>query len=95
MNKDIIEVMAEMLIKQDETNRHLVQTNQQLAETNNTLKDFMEVSIHQWNEQHKFNRKLFDKISGFEKIIVLEDRIKHLESLEKRVEKIEKTLKAS
>lgn len=98
MDKDIIEVIAEMLIKQDETNQRLVetnqrleQTNQKIEQTNNILKDFMEISIKQWNEQHRFNEKLFEKLTD---LVKFEDRIKHLEALETRVEKIEKILKA-
>lgn len=106
MDKEIIEVIAEMLIKQDETNRQveknnrqlgetnrqLGETNKKIEETNNILKDFMEVSILQCKVQHRFNGKLDDKLT---ELVNLEDRVKHLEGLEARVEKIEKTLKAS
>lgn len=99
MDKGIIEVITDMLIKQDGTNRKLDETNRKLDETNNILKDFMEVSINQWKEQQRFNEKLYEKVTGLEKLLTIEERVKRLESLEQRIEeritKIEKTLKAS
>ena len=84
-NDDLPELVSEMLIKQDRTNE--------------ILEEFMAVSVKQWDQQAKFNERFFDKLEKFEKILekftLLEDRVKHLESLEERISKIEKLLRAS
>lgn len=84
-NNDLPELISEMLIKQDRTNE--------------ILEEFMAVSVKQWEQQTKFNERFFDKLEKLEKIleklILLEDRIKHLEDLEVRVSKIESLLRAS
>lgn len=112
-DKDLLDIIAEMLRKQDqhselinklnnniigtnnkldETNRHVLETNSRLLginekinETNSILKDFMGVSIKQWEEQQKFNERLFNKVEGIEKqlekIADLEDRVKRIENI--------------
>jgi hypothetical protein len=84
-NKDLPELVSEMLIKQDRTNE--------------ILEEFMAVSVKQWDQQAKFNERFFEKLEKIENILdkltLLEDRVKHLESLEERVSKIEKLLRAS
>ncbi|HEY5327056.1 MAG TPA: hypothetical protein VIJ27_08650 [Mucilaginibacter sp.] len=84
-NKDLPELVSEMLIKQDRTNE--------------ILEEFMAVSVKQWEQQAKFNERFFEKLEKIENILdkltLLEDRVKHLESLEDRVSKIEKLLRAS
>jgi hypothetical protein len=84
-NKDLPELVSEMLLKQDRTNE--------------ILEEFMAISVKQWDQQTKFNERFFDKLEKLEKIleklILLEDRIKHLEDLEERVAKIESLLRAS
>lgn len=40
---------------------------ERVAETNTILKEFMGVSIKQWEKQHKFNEHLFNKLDGIEK----------------------------
>ena len=73
-DKDLLEVIAEMLRKQDqhselivETNNGIKETNSQLVETNSILKEFMGVSIKQWDEQQKCNERIFNKLDGIEK----------------------------
>jgi len=84
-NKDLPELISEMLIKQDRTNE--------------ILEEFMAVSVKQWDQQAKFNERFFEKLEKFEKVLdklsLLEDRVKHLENLEARVSKIERLLNAS
>ena len=91
-DKDLLEVIAEMLRKQDqhselivETNNGIKETNSQLGETNSILKEFMGVSIKQWEEQQKFNERIFNKLDGIEKqlekIADLEDRVKRIENI--------------
>ncbi len=99
MAKDIIEVIAEMMIKQDETTAGIKETNEGVKETNKILGEFMAVSIKQWDQLQIFNERFYDKLenieTAIEKLSWLEDRIKHLESLEERILRIEKLLKAS
>ncbi|MET4082071.1 ABC-type Fe3+-citrate transport system substrate-binding protein [Pedobacter sp. UYP30] len=106
MDKDIIEVIAEMLIKQDETTAGIKETNERIKgtaekinETNEILREFMAVSVKRWDQQQRFNEKFFEKLGNIEKwmekMSLLEDRVKHLESLEDRLLRIEKLLKAS
>nr|MBC7613116.1 hypothetical protein [Pseudopedobacter sp.] len=91
-DKDLLEVISEMLRKQDqhseligETNNGIKETNSQLVETNSILKEFMGVSIKQWEEQQKFNERIFNKLEGIEKqlekIADLEDRVKRIENI--------------
>ncbi len=92
MDKEIYAVISEMLIKQDET-------TSEIKETNSILKEFMGVSVKQWEQQQKFNERFFEKLEKIEKVLetlsLLEERVKHLESLEQRLVKIENLLKAS
>ena len=91
-DNDLLEVIAEMLNKQDQqseliaqTNTRISETNSRLMETNDILKEFMGVSIKQWDEQQKFNERLYDKVDDIEKQIIkladLEDRVKRIESI--------------
>ena len=87
-NKDLVEIIAEMLRKQDQHSELIAITNkkvgdmsdkigslndkfdfmnEKLGETNMILKEFMGISVKQWEEQQKFNERLFDKVDGIEK----------------------------
>jgi len=103
MDKDIALVISEMLIKQDETTG-------QIKETNNILRDFMGMSIKQWEQQQTFNeifatelKEIKGDVSTIKKdvsaLVQLESRIKAMEEreakLESRVANIERLLKAS
>ena len=89
-NKDLLEIIAEMLRKQDQHSELIAITNkkvgdmsdkigslndkfdfmnEKLGETNMILKEFMGISVKQWEEQQKFNERLFDKVDGIEKRI--------------------------
>ena len=91
-DKDLLEVISEILRKQDQqseliakTNNSLIETNTRIMETNDILKEFMGVSIKQWDEQQKFNERLYTKVESIEKQIIkvadLEDRVKRIESI--------------
>ena len=84
-DKDLLEIIAEMLRKQDQHSELIAATNNGISETNSILKDFMGVSIKQWEEQQKFNERLFNKLEGIEKqlekIADLEDRVKRIENI--------------
>jgi hypothetical protein len=63
MNKDNIEVIAEMLIKQDETNRqisglanHFSGLTNQVSQTNDIHKQYMGVSVKQCEQQQNLMR---------------------------------------
>jgi hypothetical protein len=47
-NKDLPELVSEMLLKQDRTNE--------------ILEEFMAVSVKQWEQQTKFNERFLDKL---------------------------------
>ena len=66
-DKDLLEVIAEMLRKQDQHSELIAATNNGISETNSILKEFMGVSIKQWEEQQKFNERIFNKLDGIEK----------------------------
>ena len=73
-DKDLLVVIAEMLRKQDQQaetlNLHteilqhhtqiLSHQTQLLEKTNETLSTFMEVSVKQFDEQHRFNEKFLE-----------------------------------
>jgi hypothetical protein len=80
-DKDLLVVVSEMLRKQDQQsekldehseimNKHTEILNQQtnlINETNNTLRQLMEVSIQQFQQQQQFNEKFLDKLGDIEK----------------------------
>lgn len=70
---EILEHNSEIMQKQTEI----------LTETNNTIKQFVGISIKQFEEQQKFNEHLFGKVDDLEKSVIkavnLEDRIQRLE----------------
>ena len=72
-NKDLIEIIAEILRKLSDKigslNDKFDFMNERLGETNMILKEFMGISVKQWEEQQKFNERLFDKVDGIEKRI--------------------------
>jgi len=81
-NKDLPELVSEMLIKQDRTNE--------------ILEEFMSVPVKQWNQQAKFNELFLEKFEkAIDKLTSLEDRVKHLENLEERIARLENLLRAS
>jgi hypothetical protein len=103
MDKDIALVLAEMLIKQDET-------TEQIKETNGILRDFMGMSIKQWEQQQHFNemfatelKEIKGDVSTIKKdvsaLVQLESRVKAMEEreakFEMRLANIERLLKAS
>ena len=45
----------------------LIQNTGLIKETNNTLKQFMEVSIQQFQQQQAFNERFFSKLEDIEK----------------------------
>jgi len=55
MDKELALIMSEMLIKQDETTA-------QITETNNILKDFMGLSVKQWEQQQIFNETIITEL---------------------------------
>jgi tRNA(Phe) wybutosine-synthesizing methylase Tyw3 len=81
INASLVEINTSIV----ETNTRILETNNRILETNDILKEFMGVSIKQWDEQQKFNERLYDKVDGIEKQIVkisdLEDRIKRIETV--------------
>ncbi len=91
-DRDLLALMADILRRQDQHSELLGglvvradRTNENLLETNNILKDFMSLSIKQWEEQQKFNERLYTKVEGMEKhlekISDLEDRVKRIENI--------------
>ena len=85
VDKDLLEVFAEMSGKQDHHSELIGVTNTRLIETNDILKEVMGVSIKQWDKQQKFNERLYDKVDRIEKQIVkfadFEDRVKRIENV--------------
>lgn len=97
-DKDLLVVIAEMLKKQDrqseliektnslihKTNALTQETNALTQETNTTLKQFMEISIKQFEQQQQFNEKAIGRLSSIEKLLLhvvdIEDRVKRLEA---------------
>ena len=96
MDKEIALILAEMLIKQDET-------TEQVKETNNILRDFMGVAVKQWEQQQTFNEAMVTQLKEIKEFLsataLLEARLKAVEERESRFEtrltNIEKLLKAS
>jgi hypothetical protein len=54
-DKDLLVVISEMLRKQDQQAEILAKHTQILGETNETLKNFVDVSIQQFQQQDNFN----------------------------------------
>ncbi|MFD2162520.1 hypothetical protein ACFSJU_08950 [Paradesertivirga mongoliensis] len=59
-DKDLLVVIAEMLRKQDQHTEILTNQSRLLEKTHETLTAFMEVSIKQFDEQHKFNERFLE-----------------------------------
>lgn len=145
MDKELALIIAEILIKQDETtaqlksvaarvdnvvaevnnvvvgvdnvavgvnnvvvgvNKVAVEVNNVVVgvkETNSILKDFMSISVKQWEQQHKFNEIIVGELKGIKEVLSilsqLETRLKAIEEretkFENRLANIEKLLKAS
>lgn len=90
-DKDLLVIIAEMLRKQDQHTEILKQQTGMLAETNTTLKQLVEISVHQFQLQQDFNERqlhfnenMLGKVDNIEKTMVksinLEDRINRLEN---------------
>lgn len=76
-DKGLLIVISEMLLKQD-------QHSELIKETNNTLKQFMEVSVKQFEQQYRFqehqnefdkqfleqNHKIVDRLGSIEQKLV-------------------------
>ena len=117
MDKEIALIIAEMLIKQDETTEQVKEVVNQvngltievkglsagLKETNNILRDFMGVSVKQWEQQHVFNELMFNELKGVKEALLtltqLDTRLRAVEEreskFESRLANIERLLKAS
>lgn len=97
-DKDLLAIIAEMLRKQDQhteilnqQSKILEQHSVMMAETNTTLKQLVEISVHQFQLQQDFNERqlqfnetMLGKVDNIEKNMIksisLEDRVKRLES---------------
>jgi hypothetical protein len=80
-DKDLLVVISEMLRKQDQQaeklDEHSTILNQQteilnlhtglIKETNDTLKDFINISIQQFQQQQQFNERFFSKLEDIER----------------------------
>ena len=82
-DKDLLVIIAEMLRKQDQHTEML--SNQSeilqkhskimerqteiLTDTNDTLKQFVVISINQFEEQQKFNEHIFGRVENLEKAV--------------------------
>ena len=64
--KDPPEIIAEMLIKQDQMIGAIEKTNEKIDKTNNILENFMEISTKQWGQQMIFNERFYNKLEKFE-----------------------------
>ncbi len=110
MDKEIALIIAEILIKQDETTAQVsnvaIQINNvttEVKETNSILKDFMAISVKQWEQQHKFNELIVSELKNIKEVLSalsqLETRLKAIEErenkFENRLANLEKLLKAS
>ena len=103
-------IIAEMLIKQDETTDQVKEVvikvnnlTSEVKETNSILRDFMGISVKQWEQQQNFNEAMVTQLKDIKEFLStvtqLDTRVKALEEREGRVEtrlaNIEKLLKAS
>ena len=103
MDKELALIIAEMLIKQDETTAEVKNVGAELKETNGILKDFMALSVKQWEQQYKFNETMVAELKNIKETLStfsqLESRLKAVEErenkFESRLANIEKLLKAS
>ncbi len=121
MDKEFALIIAEMLIKQDETTAQLKNVAArvdtvaervdnlaervvvELKESNGILKDFMALSVKQWEQQYKFNETIVGELKSIKEVLStfsqLESRLKAVEErenkFESRLANIEKLLKAS
>ncbi|WP_299285587.1 hypothetical protein [uncultured Mucilaginibacter sp.] len=110
MDKELALIIAEMLIKQDETNAQVKNVGErvdnvalELKETNIILKDFMAISVKQWEQQHRFNETIVGELKSIKEVLStfsqLENRLKAVEErenkFESRLANLEKLLKAS
>ena len=76
MDKELALIIAEMLIKQDETNAQVKNVGErvdnvalELKETNIILKDFMAMSVKQWEQQHKFNEMIVGELKSIREVL--------------------------
>ncbi|MEX8546927.1 MAG: hypothetical protein V5804_04925 [Mucilaginibacter sp.] len=110
MDKELALIITEMLIKQDETTAEVKNVGErvdnvaiELKETNTILKDFMALSVKQWEQQYKFNEMIVVELKNIKDVLStfsqLENRLKAVEErenkFESRLANIEKLLKAS
>jgi hypothetical protein len=117
MDKEIALIIAEMLIKQDETTEQVKEVATQVKEvithvngitievkeTNSILRDFMGISVKQWEQQQTFNEVIITQLKEIKEVLStlaqLDARLKAVEERESRFESrlanIEKLLKAS
>ncbi len=59
-DKDLLVGISEMLRKQDQQAEILAKHTQILEDTNESLKSFVDISIQQFQEQHKFNEQVME-----------------------------------
>lgn len=96
MDKELALIISEMLIKQDETTA-------QIKETNSILRDFMGISVKQWEQQQTFNELMIGELKNIKDVLTtlaqVDTRLKAIEEreskFESRLANIEKLLKAS
>lgn len=79
MDKELALTISEMLIKQDETTLQVSNVVNQIQETNSILRDFMGISVKQWEEQHKFNEVLIGEVRE------IKDAVKTFSQIDARV----------
>jgi len=117
MDKELALIIAEMLIKQDDTTSQVKEVTVQLKdvvaqvnevatlqkETNSILRDFMGISVKQWEQQQNFNEVIITQLREIKEVLStlaqLDTRLKALEDreskFESRLANIERLLKAS
>jgi hypothetical protein len=110
MDKEIALIIAEMLIKQDETTGQVKEVvsrvdglTAEVKETNNILRDFMSISVKQWEQQQIFNETIVTQLRDIKDVLStlaqLDSRLKAVEDRESKFEarlaNIERLLKAS
>jgi chromosome segregation ATPase len=93
--KDLPEIIADMLIKQDQTidavnklTGRIDGIGEKIEITNNILLNFTEISTRQWEAQARFNERLYDKLDQLEKtsektvekLTIIDGRLQHLEN---------------
>lgn len=101
--KDVVSYLNQIT---DQGNRLISQVNgvtTAIQETNSILKDFMAISVKQWDQQQIFNEAMIFQLKEVKEVLIIlaqvDTRLKALEEregkFENRLSNIEKLLKAS